>query len=82
MKSKKEQNPFKILNDWELKSKLLRRRFPQLTQSDLTVENEDEISMLEKISKRLNKEKTEVIQIIKNTITNKFINNLKINYHE
>lgn len=82
MKPTSEQEPFKVSADWEMKSKLLRRRYPQLTHSDLKIENEDEDGLLEKIAKRLNKKRTEVVEIIKNTIPNKFINNLKIQYHE
>lgn len=82
MKSRKEQNESKILGDWEVKSKLLRRRYPQLTHTDLTVENNDEQSMFERIAKRLNKKTSEVIEIIKKTIPSKFINNLKIHYHD
>lgn len=82
MNATNEQNDFEISNDWNLKSKLLRRRYPQLTTSDLNFEKDDEDNLLERISNRLNKKRDEVIEIIKNTIPNKFINNLKINYHE
>jgi len=82
MKPTHEQDPFNLSADWEVKSKLLRRRYPQLTHSDLIIENNDENSLLEKIAKRLNKKRAEVIGIIKNTIPNKFINNLKIQYHD
>ncbi len=77
-----KENPFRISVDWEKKSKLLRRRYPQLTHSDLSVENEDENSLLEKIEKRLHKNRIEVLEIIENTFSNKFVNNLKIQYHE
>lgn len=76
-----EEEDFKILSDWDVKSKLLRRRFPQLIPSDLKFEK-DENDLLERIEKRLKKTRTEVIEIIKKTIPNKFINNLKIHYHE
>lgn len=82
MKPINEQDVFRISSDWDLKSKLLRRRFPQLTQSDLEIENDDENNLLEKIEKRLNKKRADVIELIKNTLPNKFINNLKIHYHE
>ena len=73
---------FRISGDWDLKAKLLRRRFPQLTLSDLHFEINRESDLLTRIEKRLNKKRTEVIEIIKKTIPNKFINNLKIKYHE
>lgn len=80
MDDKKES--FRISGDWDLQSKLLRRRFPQLTRSDLEFEISRESELLIRIEKRLNKQRAEVIEIIKKTITNKFINNLKIKYHE
>ncbi|MCF6131956.1 hypothetical protein [Flavobacterium wongokense] len=83
MKPNEVQEAFKIPSDWDVKAKLLRRRFPQLTSSDLEIdEKEDENSLLKRIEIRLNKKRNEVIEIIKNTIPNKFINNLKIQYHE
>ena len=77
-----EKDPFRISEDWDLKSKLLRRRFPQLTPSDLEFKKNGENDLLKRIEKRLNKNRIEVIKIIKNTLTNKFINNLKIKHHE
>lgn len=71
-----------ISGDWDSKSKLLRRRFPQLMPSDLKLEKNDEHGLIEKIAQRLKKNKDEVLEIIKNTLPNKFINNLKIKYHE
>ncbi|WP_293895563.1 hypothetical protein [Flavobacterium sp.] len=73
---------FKISGDWKILSKLLRRRFPELTPSDLEFEMNRESDLLKRIEKRLNKKQTEVIEIINKTIPNKFINNLKIKYHE
>ena len=73
---------FRISGDWNLLSKLLRRRFPQLTLSDLEFEIDRESDLLKRIEKRLNKKRTEVIKIINKTIPNKFINNLKIKYYE
>lgn len=72
----------KILGDWDSKSKLLRRRFPQLMPSDLKLDKNDEDDLLDRIAQRLQKTKAEVLEIIKNTIPNKFITNLKIKYHE
>lgn len=72
----------KIFGDWDSKSKLLRRRFPQLMPSDLKLEKNDGDDLLDRIAQRLQKTKAEVLEIIKNTIPNKFITNLKIKYHE
>lgn len=82
MKPVNEKDAFKIPSDWEVKAKLLRRRFPQLTSSDVTIDQDDGNSMLRRLEKKLDKTRSEVIEIIKNTLPNKFINNLKIQYHE
>ena len=82
MNAENKQDDFKISDNWVLKSKLLRRRYPQLTLSDLSLAKDDENDLLERIQQRLNKKRAEVIEIIKNTLPNKFINNLKIHYHE
>lgn len=82
MDTANEKASFKISGDWVLQSKLLRRRYPQLTPSDLEFEIDRENDLLKRIENRLNKKRDEVIEIIKKTIPNKFINNLKIKYHE
>jgi hypothetical protein len=50
--------------------------------SDLKLEKNNEDDLLDRIAQRLQKTKAEVLEIIKNTIPNKFITNLKIKYHE
>jgi hypothetical protein len=82
MGTKMKYEEIKILGDWDSKSKLLRRRFPQLMPSDLKLDKNDEDDLLDRIAQRLQKTKAEVLEIIKNTIPNKFITNLKIKYHE
>jgi hypothetical protein len=82
MKPARQEDASKILGDWDVKAKLLRRRFPQLTPADLKIEEGDENSLIKRIGKRLNKKSEEVIELIKNTIPSNFINNLKIQYHE
>jgi hypothetical protein len=84
MSSSKNNDPeaIKIWSDWDKKAKLLRRRFPQLNPSDLNFEKGNENDLLERLENRLKKTRNEVIEIIKKTIPNQFINNLKINYHE
>ena len=77
-----ERETFKISGDWDLLSKLLRRRFPQLTPSDLEFQRDGEKDLLKRMGNRLNKKQAEVIAIINETLPNKFINNLKIKYHE
>ena len=80
--NEKKQEVFKISGDWDLQSKLLRRKFPQLTPSDLEFQRDGEKDLLKRIENRLNKNEAEVVEIIKETLPNKFINNLKIKYHE
>ncbi|MGV3696101.1 hypothetical protein [Flavobacterium sp.] len=82
MKPNNDQEAFKIPPDWDVKAKLLRRRFPQLTPSDLTIDENGENGLLKRLEKRLDKKRAEIIEIIQNTIPNKFINNLKIHYHD
>lgn len=82
MKPKSNQEGFKIPKDWEVRAKLLRRRFPQLTPSDLKMDQEDDNDLLKRLEKRLDKKRDEIIEIIQNTLPNKFINNLKIQYHD
>jgi hypothetical protein len=56
---------FKITGDWELQSKLLKEQFPQLTDADLRYETDRENELLNRIEAKLNKMRSEVIQIIK-----------------
>jgi hypothetical protein len=61
----KSSEAFKISGNWEKQSKELKSKFSQLTDSDLIFEPGKENELLKKIEVRLNKNREEVINIIK-----------------
>lgn len=64
----KANNPdgnFKMIGDWEGQSRLLKEKFPQVTKTDLVFEKDHEKELLERIQKRLNKKREEMINIRK-----------------
>ncbi len=66
---KNEQNKvaegFKITGNWAAQSKVLKEKFPQLTDTDLKFEAGKEQELLGRVETRLNKKQEEVINIIK-----------------
>jgi uncharacterized protein YjbJ (UPF0337 family) len=58
---------FKVTGNWEDQSKQLKGKFSQLTDSDLKFEKGKENEMLNRVEKRLNKKREEVINIINKT---------------
>ena len=63
-KEKAEVN-FKITGDWHAQSKKLKEKYSQLTDEDLKFEPGKEEALLTKLQSRLNKNREEVIAIIK-----------------
>ena len=61
---------FQISGDWGTQSKLIRNIHPKITISDLHFERGKEDEMLERIEKRLNKNRSEVIDLIKAVLPN------------
>ena len=61
---------FEITGDWGRQSKLIRRMNPKITISDLHFEKGKEDEMLHRIEKRLNKNRAEVINLIKEILPN------------
>ena len=61
----KTPESFKITGDWNKLSKKLKERFPKLTDSDLEFEAGKENQLLTIIETRLDKKRTEVINILK-----------------
>jgi hypothetical protein len=55
---------FKVTGNWENQSKQLKGKFSQLTDSDLKFEPGKENDLLDRVEKRLNKNREEVINII------------------
>lgn len=56
---------FKIKGDWTKQSKEMQSKFPSLTDSDLKLEDGKENEMLNRVETRLNKNRDEVINIIR-----------------
>jgi hypothetical protein len=68
---KHDSGTFKITGDWVAQSELLKEKFPQLTDSDLKYEQGQEIALLERVETKLNKQRGEVINIIRKGNTEK-----------
>jgi hypothetical protein len=64
--------PFKVVGDWNVQSKKLKGKFPQLTDADLKFETGKEVELLTRVETRLNKKREEVINIIKKGQTQGF----------
>lgn len=62
---RKAEEPFKITGDWSSQAKQLKAKFNQLTESDLKLEPGKDHELLARVEKRLNKNRNEVINIIK-----------------
>lgn len=71
METEKQKTPkmFTITGDWKLQSKQLKEDYTQLTDSDLKFERGKENDLLERVQKRLNKNREEVISIIRKVQT-------------
>lgn len=63
--NKNSDQAFKITGNWGEQSKELKSKFSQLTDSDLKVEAGKENEMLKRVETRLNKNREEVVNIIK-----------------
>lgn len=63
--NKKTAESFKITGNWETQSKELKSKFSQLTDSDLKFEPGKETDLLKRVETRLNKNREDVISIIK-----------------
>lgn len=60
----KNTTDFKIKGNWAEQSKLLKEKFPKLTDADLKYVADKESELLTRIGKRLNKNQVDVINII------------------
>jgi hypothetical protein len=61
----KAAEPFKMVGNWTEQSKELKTKFAQLTDDDLKFETGKENELLKRVETRLNKNREEVINIIK-----------------
>lgn len=65
-----DKKEFEISEGWESESKLLRKKFPKLTISDLEFERGKENELLKRIEERLQKNRQQVIDLILKTLPN------------
>ena len=56
--------PFHIDGGWDIKAKAMRAQFPLLTPEDVVCKGGGEEEMLERVCKRLGRERDEVIDFI------------------
>lgn len=63
--TEKTNEAFKFTGNWESQSKELKSKYPQLTDADLKLETGKENETLKRVEARLNKNREEVINIIK-----------------
>lgn len=68
-KAKKTTEEFKITGNWAEQAKVLKAKFPKLTDADLKFETGKEDQLLTRLTKALNKKKDEVITLIKKGAT-------------
>lgn len=61
----KAQEGFKISGNWDKQTKVLKEKFPSLTDSDLKFESGKEDELVSRVGARLNKKNDEVINILK-----------------
>lgn len=59
------EQAFKITGDWAVQATNLKEKYTLLTDEDLEFEVNKEESLLQRIGKKLNKKREEVIKIIK-----------------
>ncbi len=61
----KKDEPFKMSGNWDNQARILKEKFPQLTDADLKFETGKENDLLQRIETRVNKKREEVINIIR-----------------
>ena len=62
---RKTSEPFTMTGNWDNQVRILKDKFPQLTDADLKFETGKENELLKRIETRLNKKREEVINIIR-----------------
>ena len=60
--------PFQVSENWTAQSKELKNKYSQLTDSDLKFEKGKENDLLKRVESRLNKSRSEVINIFNKSI--------------
>jgi hypothetical protein len=69
MENEQNKGPaaFTITEKWEEQSKVLKQKYPRLTVSDLTCEKGHEETLITNLATKLDKNRTDVINILNNT---------------
>jgi hypothetical protein len=64
-KTKKSSMDFKIKGNWENQAKELKKKYPQLNESELKFESGKEMELVNRLAKSLHKKTDEIINILK-----------------
>ncbi len=62
---RKSSELFKFSGDWNKQSKALKAKYPKLTSEDVKFESGKELDLIKRLEVKLNKDKNEVIDILK-----------------
>ncbi|KOY84442.1 hypothetical protein AD998_20815 [bacterium 336/3] len=60
----KVNEDFKITGNWDVLSKELHKKFPQLTETDLKFEENKQEDLLKRIETRLGKKREDVVSVL------------------
>jgi hypothetical protein len=63
--TKSKLGAYKIVGNWDEQSKILKEKFPQLTEADLKFETGKEVELFARLEQRLNKKRDEIISLLK-----------------
>jgi hypothetical protein len=64
METKKNELGFKVVKDWSVQARQLKRKFPLLTDVDLKFEAGKEESLVERLVIKLHKKRPEVVDLL------------------
>ncbi|MFD1096143.1 hypothetical protein [Salegentibacter chungangensis] len=56
---------FKFSGDWDKQSKALQEKYPKLTAEDVKFESGKEMDLIKRLETKLNKDRNEVVSILK-----------------
>ena len=63
--TKSKLGAYKIVGNWDEQSKILKEKFPQLTEADLKFETGKEVELFGRLEQRLNKKRDEITSLLK-----------------
>jgi hypothetical protein len=64
METKKNELGFKVVKDWSVQARQLKKKFPLLTDVDLKFEAVDEERFVERLVIKLHKKRPEVVDLL------------------